>query len=78
MLYTENDTLIFRFDDHQLRIQPWGENSLRVRATKRATFEDQNWALLEPQQTSAKITISDGEARIENGSIHATLSPAAN
>jgi alpha-D-xyloside xylohydrolase len=75
MLYAENNTLIFRFDDHQLRIQPWGQNSLRVRATKRAAFEQQDWALLEPQQTSAKITISDGEARIENGTINATLSP---
>jgi alpha-D-xyloside xylohydrolase len=77
MLYTENDTLCFRFDDHQLRIQPWGQNSLRVRATKRATFEQQDWALLKPETTSPNITISDqhGGARIENGQIHATVSP---
>jgi alpha-D-xyloside xylohydrolase len=77
MFYTENDTLCFRFDDHQLRIQPWGQNSLRVRATKRATFEQQDWALLKPETTSPNITISDqhGGARIENGQIHATVSP---
>jgi len=80
MLYTEDDTLIFRFDDHQLRIQPWGQNSLRVRATKRPNFEQQNWALLEPDKTSPNITIPsqqhDGgaEARISNGTINATLS----
>jgi alpha-D-xyloside xylohydrolase len=75
MLYSEGDTLVFRFDDHQLRIQPWGQNSLRVRATKRANFEQQDWALLEPEKTSPKITISDDDgARIENGRIHATVS----
>jgi alpha-D-xyloside xylohydrolase len=77
MLYTSNDTLCFRFDDHKLHIQPWGQNSLRIRATKRAHFEQQDWALLTPEKTSPNITISDehGTARIENGQIHATVSP---
>jgi alpha-D-xyloside xylohydrolase len=77
MLYTEDDTLCFRFDDHQLHIKPWGQNSLRIRATKRAHFEHQDWAILAPEKTSPNITISDehGTARIENGQIHATVSP---
>lgn len=75
MLFAEGDTLVFRYDDHQLHIQPWGHNSLRVRATKRSHFEQQDWALLKPEDTSSNVTISDQhEGRIENGKIYATVS----
>lgn len=74
MFYVEGDGLCFRFDDHQLIIQPWGTDSLRVRATKRARFESQDWALLEPKEITANIVIFDeGGAKIENGKIHAVV-----
>ena len=39
--------MIYRYDAEELRIEPWGDNSLRVRATKMAEMPDENWALLE-------------------------------
>ena len=75
MLYTEGDKLVFRFDDHLLWIQPWGENALRVRATKLATMPSEDWALLKPSPTNFVIhTREDEEASIENGKIKAVVS----
>ena len=34
MLRQENNRLIREFDSEQLWIEPWGQNSLRVRVTK--------------------------------------------
>lgn len=75
MLYSEDGKLVFRFDDHLLWIQPWGENALRVRATKLATMPTEDWALLEPSPITAMIdTRGDKEASITNGKIKAVVS----
>ncbi|MDR1948263.1 MAG: glycoside hydrolase family 31 protein [Spirochaetaceae bacterium] len=73
---TEN-SLCFRYDAERLRIEPWGENSLRVRSAKmaempKAGFGD--WALLPPAPCTADIRISDDGASIRNGGIEARLS----
>ncbi|KAJ5746719.1 hypothetical protein N7520_011901 [Penicillium odoratum] len=76
MLFSEGDKLIFRFDDHLLWIQPWGENSLRVRATKLASMPTEDWALTS-HPTSSSINIAtprDEDATITNGKIKATVS----
>ncbi len=44
----ENNRLVFRYDAETLWIEPWGRNSLRVRATHNATMHRDDWALLEP------------------------------
>ncbi|KAK9857323.1 Aldolase-type TIM barrel [Penicillium brevicompactum] len=75
MLFAEDDKLVFRFDDHILWIQPWGENAFRVRATRQASFPDEDWALSsKPPTSSPAITTSDQEATITNGKIKATVS----
>lgn len=76
MLYAESDKLVFRFDDHLLWVQPWGENALRVRATKLSSMPDEDWAL-STQPTADKTTIEtpkDEEASISNGKIKAVVS----
>lgn len=43
-------------------IEPWGENSLRVRMTKEAVMDPNDWALTEPvKESTAKITIEEIE-----------------
>ena len=43
-------------------IEPWGENSLRVRMTKEAVMDPNDWALLDaPPTTSSVITIDEVE-----------------
>jgi alpha-D-xyloside xylohydrolase len=78
MLYSEDNRLIFRYDDHTLWLEPWGENALRVRATKLAQMPTEDWALSEKtSDQSANVSINtseDGTASISNGKIKAEVS----
>ncbi len=67
--------LIREYDSEILWIEPWGENSLRVRATKnrRMPIPDEEWALLPPANSNVKISIYGNEATITNGKITAHL-----
>jgi alpha-D-xyloside xylohydrolase len=54
------DRLIGKSGTETIWIEPWGENSLRVRMTKEATMDTNDWALIDtPATTSAKIVIED-------------------
>lgn len=80
MLYDEENKLVFRYDDHTLWLQPWGENALRVRATKLRSMPTEDWALSEkPVDTKTKVSIKlpteeTGSATITNGKIKAEVS----
>lgn len=76
MLYAEDDKLIFRFDDHLLWIQSWGENAFRVRATKLSSMPTEDWALsTKPSASEPVIETPEGkEASISNGKIKAVVS----
>ena len=70
----EEGRLVRRFDDETLFIEPWGENSLRVRATKEPAMAAEDWALLTPKPCQANIQIGQSQAVIQNGKIQARLS----
>ncbi|MDR3121603.1 MAG: family 31 glucosidase [Clostridiales bacterium] len=56
------DRLIYRWDAEELRVEPWGKNSLRVRATKMAEMPDEDWALLpRPNGTAAEAAEAAAE-----------------
>lgn len=40
------NALCYRYEAERVRIEPWGENSLRVRAWKTADMDPADWALL--------------------------------
>ena len=67
--------LIYRFDCEQLWIEPWGTDSLRVRATVRSAMEaEKDWALLPaPAGRSAEISVSGDCAAIRNGALTAKV-----
>lgn len=69
-----SDKLVWSYDGHKLQIEPWGENSLRVRATVAPELNDKDWALL-PAKPVAKVEVSAFEdgARIVNGKISAVV-----
>jgi len=71
----EGSRLIYRYDAETLWIEPWGDNSLRVRATKLHVMPEENWALLNAGG-SAQIDITDGFATIQNGKIKAVITKA--
>lgn len=79
MFIEKNGKLMYRFDAEQLWIEPWGENALRIRATKSASMPDENWALTEGWEqkkisSHPLITIDEQRGSIKNGKITATLS----
>lgn len=73
LIYQDGNKLVREFDCETLWVEPWGENSLRVRATKNAEFNKQDWALLEPKHCDAKITMDGQQAKITNGKITAQI-----
>ena len=50
----EGNALVYRWDAEALRIEPWGENSLRVRAVVLGEVEDTDFALLPLDGTTQK------------------------
>lgn len=70
----EANRLRYHYDAEELWLEPWGANSIRVRATKEAEMPKENWALLEPPKCNAKIEITESGAKIENGKICAEVS----
>ena len=76
----DNGALVARHRGETLRIEAWGENSLRVRATMQPKFGEKRWALSEePAATKAQVRIGmeegiEGEsATIVNGDICANV-----
>ncbi len=77
MNYIREDqgTIIFENDGETLRIEPWGTNSLRVRAVMMGDIKDTDYALLSAPFTTAAIIIKDEfNGSITNGKITAVLS----
>ena len=53
MLQIKDNKIIYHYDAEELWIEPWGKNSLRIRATKNSRMPEENWALLEPDHEEA-------------------------
>ena len=54
-----------------MRIEGWGPNAFRIRATKEKKMPEQNWALLPGKEVQAETYIEEDCARIDNGDISA-------
>ena len=58
MITQDGKALLYCFDNETVRIEPWGRNALRVRATYNAEINSNDWALTEPvEDTDSRITI---------------------
>ena len=69
----EGSRLVYHYDAEELWIEPWGKNSLRVRATHMAEMPRENWALTEPvKEYDPEIEICEvGSAAIRHGKLTA-------
>jgi len=66
----DNNALIAKYNGETLRIEAWGENSLRVRSTMFSEFKNLDWALTEkPGKSNPVVTISDEEHWVGDGTI---------
>ncbi len=71
----EDRALVWRSTGQTVRTEPWGKNSLRVRATLNAGIrEDWPGALLKPVSTRPKTEIGEDKSVIGNGALTAEIS----
>lgn len=73
MIFSEGDRLVFAFDAEKLWIEPWGANSLRIRATKLPRMPEEDWALCRPDSSLSSIRIDESAGTIINGKIKAVV-----
>ena len=82
MIYECNGRLVFRFDAEELWVEPWGENALRVRASKCAPMPEEDRALQRPDGTNPpagrepEIVINREGGSITNGELTAQITAA--
>lgn len=69
----DGKALCYRYGAERLRIEPWGENALRVRAWKQAEPDPQDWALLPQADCDPVIQVREDGGSIVNGNIRAEL-----
>ena len=74
MFEKRNNSLFFKYDAEDVLIEAWGENAIRIRATKNHGFSDENWALISNEPTESDICISKQNATLSNGKIKAVIS----
>ena len=65
----KEDALIFCLAGETVRIEAWGNNALRIRATKLSDFSGKNQALSPCDDYQGDICLSEEEATIQNGKI---------
>lgn len=77
MFKQNKNYLIGKFQHETLYIEPWGKNSLRVRAVKMGyPHDEKDWALTEEVEHEGEITIESTSATITNGKIRAVVNAA--
>lgn len=66
----DNGALVCRHNGEMLRIEAWGKDSLRVRASMSPAFTGNDWALTEePAACQAQIRITEEDHWVGNGDI---------
>ena len=76
MITADVNRLTYRYDAETLYIESWGENAVRIRATKCAKMPEENWALSVPQVPSGSAKTDEDGGVLENGKIVVRLSEA--
>lgn len=74
MLEKKGNRLVFSYDAEKVWIEPWGDNALRIRATKEAEMPMENWALLAGIEAQPLMELDETGGSITNGKICAKIS----
>ena len=68
----QDGALVCRHQGETLRIEPWGRDALRVRATMYPSFSGHDWALTEEtEKTQAQVAFYEEQRREGDGQMHA-------
>ncbi len=73
MFFTLENALAFESDGHYIKIEPYGDSVLRIRARKDNRFGARDYALLPAEKSESSIVLSDKSAEITNGKVRATI-----
>ena len=67
--------LVWELRGLKILAEAWGADSIRVRTTMNAGFDEQAWALMEePGITSGTITVEEDRAALQNGKLELEIS----
>ncbi len=70
----ENDTLYWRLKGEILKVEPWGPDGVRVRATNLPDFPEIPGALIDPlPDPQVTVTVEDGKGVLTNGKLRAEI-----
>ena len=70
----KGNALCYRYEAERVRIEPWGADSLRVRAWKTAEMDPADWALITPEEEiTPEIEVREDGATIRNGKNRAEI-----
>ena len=69
----EENRLKYHYDAEELWLEPWGANSLRVRATKEAEMPKESWRFWRLRNAARKLRLQKTE-QDKNGKIRAEVS----
>jgi len=68
------NALIWQFETETIRIEGWGLDGIRIRATKLSDIKELPGALLPPnKQSTSKIEVGQGYASIRNGKVKGVI-----
>ena len=73
MFFESKNALVFKDDDSYVRIEPYGKDTLRVRARVDEAFGARDYALLKQEAVQTDITINEKSAEIANGKVRAVI-----
>lgn len=76
ILKAEQNRLVILFNNEKVWIEPWGQNSLRVRSTKQPVMPAEDWALENRGEYPPVIEITENGASIQNGKLKAVTTKA--
>ncbi len=76
MVFEANNKLVYRYDAEKVLIEAWGDNALRIRATKCADFPGDDWALTAKTENKGIAEVDSKGGLIRNGRITATITEA--
>ncbi len=69
---TENHLLI-QMRDETMKIEPYGENIIRVRSSRNARLSDESWTVLPPRKSGFKICGDENCAELTSGCLTAKV-----
>ncbi|WP_277212161.1 glycoside hydrolase family 31 protein [Isoptericola croceus] len=79
-VHADGTRLVWRGGGEVLVVEPWGRDSVRVRATVMGEVEDTDWALLPPDpgaHADARVELRPDGATLRNGAIRVELAASS-